>query len=67
MKRRTMCRGNHHANDFYNMSKKEIDPKIVQEIIDSVQQIEYGEISIIVHDSEVVQIEKKSKKRFKKK
>ena len=67
MKRRNICRGNHHANDLYNMSKKEIDPKIVQEIIDSVQQIEYGEISIIVHDSEVVQIEKKSKKRFKKK
>jgi len=47
--------------------EKKIDQKIIQEIIDSIQQIEFGEISIMVHDSEVVQIEKKIKKRFKRK
>lgn len=44
--------------------KKEIDPEILQEVVQAVQKMKYGEVVITVHDSKVVQIEKKEKKRF---
>lgn len=44
--------------------KRKIDQKILDEIIKSIQQINYGEVVVIIHDSKVVQIEKKEKKRF---
>ena len=34
------------------------------EIIETIRQIRYGEVVISIHDSEVVQIEKREKKRF---
>ena len=40
------------------------DPHIVQEIVETIRKINYGEVVITVHDSKVVQIEKKEKKRF---
>ncbi len=45
-------------------TKKNIEQKILEEIIESVQQINYGEVVITIHDSKVVQIERKEKKRF---
>lgn len=45
--------------------KKKLDKKVVDEIVESIQGIDFGEILIVVHDSKVVQIEKKVKKRFK--
>jgi hypothetical protein len=44
--------------------KKPIDPKVLDEILDAVSKIKYGEVVITVYDSKVVQIEEKRKKRF---
>ena len=44
--------------------KKEIDAKILHEIIEAIGKIKYGEVVITVYDSKVVQIEEKKKKRF---
>ena len=44
--------------------KKEIDPKIRDEIIETIGKIKYGEVVITVYNSKVVQIEEKKKKRF---
>lgn len=51
---------------YRNMSKdhKNVDPHIVEEILETISEIKYGEVVITVHDSKVVQIEKKEKKRF---
>ena len=42
----------------------EIDPKILKEIIEAVQQLRHGEVVITVYHSKVVQIQKTEKKRF---
>ncbi|KMQ52553.1 hypothetical protein CHISP_0322 [Chitinispirillum alkaliphilum] len=36
-----------------------------KEIIDAISGITYGEVVVTIHDSKIVQIEKKEKKRFK--
>jgi hypothetical protein len=38
--------------------------KLSDEIIEMVRQIRYGEVVISIHDSDVVQIEKREKRRF---
>ncbi len=43
----------------------EMDKSVLKEIADFIQQIKYGEVVITVHDSDIVQIEKREKKRFK--
>ncbi len=43
---------------------KNIDQRVLNEIFKSIQQINYGEVVIVIHDSKIVQIEKKEKKRF---
>ena len=45
-------------------TKKNISQKVLEEIIKSIQKINYGEVVITIHDSKIVQIEKKEKKRF---
>ena len=47
-----------------NELKKEIDQKIIDEVVEAIGKIKYGEVVITVHNSKVVQIEKKEKKRF---
>ncbi len=47
-----------------NDPRKSISPEIYQEIVEAIQNLKYGEVVITVHDSKVVQIEKKEKKRF---
>jgi len=42
----------------------EINQAILDEIIKSIQQINYGEVVITIHDSIIVQVEKREKKRF---
>lgn len=37
----------------------------LEEIISTVKQIRYGEVVITIHDSEITQIEKSEKRRFK--
>jgi hypothetical protein len=44
--------------------KKEVNQGILEEIIKSIQQINYGEVVLTIHNSKIVQIEKKEKKRF---
>lgn len=43
---------------------KHIDPKVLDEIIEALTKMKYGEVVITVYDSKVVQIEEKKKKRF---
>ncbi|MBM3250486.1 MAG: DUF2292 domain-containing protein [Candidatus Omnitrophica bacterium] len=38
---------------------------ILEEIVEAIESVNYGEIVIAIHDSRVVQIEKREKKRFK--
>lgn len=45
-------------------NKKEYQ-KIIEKIIEALLNIKYGEIIITIHDSKVVQIEKRQKLRFK--
>ena len=47
-------------------TKGSIDQKILDEIIKSIQQINYGEVVITIHNSKIMQIEKREKKRFQK-
>ena len=43
---------------------KNIDKKILDEIVKSIQKINYGEVVITIHNSKIVQVEKRQKKRF---
>jgi len=52
------------ADIMVNTSQKKIDHKVLRAIIDPIKQITYGEVVITIHDSKIVQIEKKEKKRF---
>jgi len=52
------------AIEAMNELKKEIDQKIIDEVVEAIGKIKYGEVVITVHNSKVVQIEKKEKKRF---
>jgi hypothetical protein len=51
-------------NKTENLYDKE-KQNILTEIRSAMEEIEYGEVVITIHDSEVVQIEKKVKRRFK--
>ena len=44
--------------------KTRIDEKILDEIIEAVGKMKYGEVVITIYNSKVVQIEEKKKKRF---
>jgi hypothetical protein len=44
--------------------KKQINQKVLDEIIEAIGKIKYGQIVITVYDSKVVQIEETKKKRF---
>jgi len=43
---------------------KFIDQEILDEMVKFIKKIKYGEVIIKIHNSKVVQIEKKEKKRF---
>lgn len=45
-------------------STAESDPEIALEILRAVRDIHYGSVEVVVHDSRVVQIERKEKIRF---
>ena len=44
--------------------KNDINQNILNEIIEAIREMKYGEVVATVHDSKVVQIEQKKKKRF---
>jgi hypothetical protein len=46
-----------------NKNQKE-QTNILTEISSAIQTIKYGEVVITIHDSKIVEIEKKEKKRF---
>lgn len=43
---------------------EKIDQKILEEIVKVIKQIDYGEVVITIHNSQIVQIERKEKRRF---
>jgi Uncharacterized small protein (DUF2292). len=47
-----------------NFNGKSVAPAMINEIIRALERVRYGEVVIIVHDSEIVQIETRVKKRF---
>ena len=51
-------------DELMKEEKKEIDQEIIDEILGAIGKLKFGEVVITVHDSRVVQIEKKEKKRF---
>jgi hypothetical protein len=42
----------------------QLDPSLLKEIVSALQEIHFGSIEIVIHDSRVVQIERKEKIRF---
>ena len=42
----------------------QVTPEVEQEIIRALQNLAFGSVEIVVHDSKVVQIERKEKVRF---
>ena len=44
--------------------KKDIDNKVLKEIIKAIQEINYGEVVITIHNSKIFQIEKQREKTF---
>lgn len=54
-------------NDFGKSGEKiKISDEILKRIINSLEELHYGSLEIFVHDSQIVQIEKKEKVRFQK-
>lgn len=43
---------------------REINKDILDELLRSLQRIKYGEVVITIHNSQVVQIERREKRRF---
>jgi hypothetical protein len=41
------------------------DPEVVREILETLENLRYGSVEIIVQDGKVVQIERKEKRRPK--
>ena len=48
------------------MNAYKVNRKIISEIGKAINQIQYGEVIVTIHDDKVVQIEKREKKRFEK-
>jgi len=46
-----------------NQHKKQRNAEIARQIIQMLESIRYGSIEIVIHDSKVVQIERKEKMR----
>ena len=46
--------------------EKNTEKKIFDQIVKFVREVKYGEVVIKIHDSKIVQIEKRVKERFNK-
>lgn len=46
------------------VESKALDPAVVARIVDAVASLQYGVVEITVHDSRVVQIERREKIRL---
>jgi hypothetical protein len=49
-----------HINELVD----ETDPRLASMILRAIQEIRYGSVEIIIHDSRIVQIERKEKIRM---
>ena len=49
----------------YKKTITKVLPAVMEKVIQFIRDINYGEIVITIHDSKVVQIEKREKTRFK--
>lgn len=47
-------------------SPREIDQRICLEILRAITDVRFGSVEVVIHDSRVVQIERKEKVRFEK-
>ncbi len=47
-----------------NIQREQISESMVKEIIKAINQVRHGEVTIIVQDSKVIQINKIEKRRF---
>ena len=45
-------------------NKGQIHPDVEKKILQAIGAIRFGSVEVVIHDSEVVQIEKKEKVRF---
>lgn len=45
-------------------NKRDTKRKALDEVAKAIKHINYGEVVITIHDSRIVQIEKREKKRF---
>jgi len=48
----------------YIKNNKDIKQKALDEVAKAIRHINYGEVVITIHESKIVQIEKREKKRF---
>lgn len=46
------------------MSEKRIDDQWIELIVQSLKGIEYGSVEIVIHDSQITQIDRLEKQRF---
>ncbi|OES43464.1 YezD family protein [Domibacillus iocasae] len=46
------------------MSEKQIDEQWIERIVKSLEGIEYGSVEIVIHDSQITQIDRLEKQRF---
>jgi hypothetical protein len=47
-----------------DLSVEQVDPRLIQEILLAIRNIHYGSVEILIHDSRVVQLERREKVRF---
>ncbi len=48
----------------YATSHRALDPALVREIEAALRGLKYGSIELVVHDSRIVQLERREKVRF---
>jgi len=56
--------GNREMEDDKRPNKGQIHPDVEKKILQAIGAIRFGSVEVVIHDSEVVQIEKKEKVRF---
>ena len=56
-------RDTHYHNQKSKISNG-VESEVLEEIIESIRQIKYGEVVIVIHNSKIVQLEKREKRRF---
>lgn len=59
-----MGQSNESNTDGENSKKTRVPSEVEKEILRALQNLTFGSIEIVVHDSKVVQIERKEKVRF---